>query len=87
MSRRDRPRWDDGQLMDLALRVSDEQARDDAAPRSRAPVRRPAELSVDDVVASGRAAYCWLDVVVWLRDVTRHPRWAAGVSTDREPGH
>ncbi|MGY1706539.1 hypothetical protein ACI79C_18380 [Geodermatophilus sp. SYSU D00697] len=72
--------------MDLALRVSDEQVRDEAVPRSPAEVP-PAELSVDDVVASGRAAYCWLDVVVWLRSVTRHPRWAAGVSTDREPGH
>lgn len=63
----DRPRWDDGQLMALVAEVMDEEL-----PGSPAQADRPAELSLADVVAMGRAAYCWLDVVVTLRNVTRH---------------
>jgi len=65
--RNDRPRWDDGQLLALAAEVLDEEP-----PGSPAQPDRPAELSLADVVAMGRAAYCWLDVVVTLRNVTRH---------------
>ena len=68
MGRDDRPRWDDGQLLTLVAEVLD----DDELTGSSAPAGRPAELSLADVVAAGRAAYCWLDVVVTLRDVTRH---------------
>ena len=68
MRRDDRPRWDDGQLLTLVAEVLD----DDELTGSSAPAGRPAELSLADVVAAGRAAYCWLDVVVTLRDVTRH---------------
>ncbi|MGY1640549.1 hypothetical protein ACI782_05375 [Geodermatophilus sp. SYSU D00703] len=83
-----REEWHDGRLVDLAVRVLDgEVAWCDGVLRSPAHDNRPAELSLDDVVASGRAAYCWLDVVVWLRDVPRHHGWAGGASTDHEPGH
>ena len=68
MRRNDRPRWDDGQLMALVAEVLDEED----LLGSPAPAGRPAELSLADVVAAGRAAYCWLDVIVTLRNVTRH---------------
>ena len=67
MRRDDRPRWDDGQLLALVAEVLDEEL-----PGSPALADRPAELSLADIVAAGRAAYCWLDVVVTLRNVTRH---------------
>jgi hypothetical protein len=57
------------------------------APTSAAPDDQPAELSLEDVVAAGRAAFCWLDVVVTLRDLTRHLGPAAGVPTACEPEH
>ncbi len=68
MGRDDRPRWDDGQLLTLVAEVLDEEE----LTGSSAPAGRPAELSLADVVAAGRAAYCWLDVIVTLRNVTRH---------------
>ena len=67
MRRDDRPRWDDGQLLALVAEVLDEQL-----PASPAQADQPAELSLADVIAAGRAAYCWLDVIVTLRNVTRH---------------
>jgi hypothetical protein len=92
-------RWDDGQLMTLLAVVLDDReadcaerpppvAPDDCAelPLPVAPDDRPAEFSLADVVAAGRAAYCWLDVIVTLRDVARHLGPATGASTAREPG-
>ena len=76
MRRNDRPRWDDGQLLALVAEVLDEEP-----PASPAQLDQPAELSLADVVAAGRAAYCWLDVVVTLRDVTRHQ----GVDVEPRP--
>ena len=63
-------------------------APDDCAilPPPAAPDDRPAEFSLADVVAAGRAAYCWLDVIVTLRDVARHLGPATGATTAREPG-
>ena len=88
MGRDDRPRWDDGQLMGLAVEVlDDEEACGDEHPTSAAQDRRLAELSLADVVAAGQAAYCWLDVIVSLRQVTRRHGPDAGASTDGEPGH
>jgi hypothetical protein len=81
-------RWDDDQLMTLLAVVVDDPEADCAkAPPSAAPDDRPAELSLEDVVAAGRAAFCWLDVVVTLRDVVRQLGPAAGASTACEPGH
>jgi hypothetical protein len=61
-------RWDDGQLMTLLTGVLDDPEADcGEAPTSAAPDDQPAELSLEDVVAAGRAAFCWLDVVVTLR--------------------
>ena len=81
-------RWDDGQLMTLLTEVlADPEADCAEAPTSAAPDDRPAELSLEDVVAAGRAAFCWLDVVVWLRNVDRHQASITGASTTREPGH
>jgi hypothetical protein len=92
-------RWDDGQLMPLLTRVLDDREADCAErpppvaphdcailPPPAAPDDRPAEFSLADVVAAGRAAYCWLDVIVTLRDVARHLGPATGASTAREPG-
>ena len=67
--------------------LNDPEADCEEAPTSAAPNDQPAELSLADVVAAGRAAYCWLDVAVWLRNVTRHNGWDAGASTDDAPGH
>jgi hypothetical protein len=92
-------RWDDGQLMTLLAVVLDDReadcaeltlpvAPDDCAqlPPPAAPDDCAAEFSLADVVAAGRAAYCWLDVIVTLRDVARHLGPATGASTAREPG-
>ena len=81
-------RWDDGQLMTLLTEVLDDPEADCAeAPTSAAPNDRPAELSLEDVVAAGRAAFCWLDVVATLRDVARHLGPTAGAWIVCEPGH
>jgi hypothetical protein len=81
-------RWDDGQLMTLLTEVlADPEADCAEAPTSAAPDDRPAELSLEDVVAAGRAAFCWLDVVVTLRDVARHLGPTAGAWIVCEPGH
>lgn len=53
----------------------------------RAQDDQPAGISLEDVAAAGRAAYCWLDVVVTLRNVARHLGPAPGASTACEPGH
>jgi len=45
---------------------------DEGLPGSSASAGRPAEISLADVVAAGKAAYCWLDVVVTLRNVVRN---------------
>jgi hypothetical protein len=47
----------------------------------------PAELSLEDVVAAGRAAFCWLDVVVSLRNAERHQASVTGASTIHEGDH
>jgi hypothetical protein len=81
-------RWDDGRLMTLLTEVlADPEADCAEAPTSAAPDDRPAELSLEDVVAAGRAAFCWLDVVVVLRDVARHLGPTAGAWITCEPGH
>ena len=81
-------RWDDGRLMTLLTEVlADPEADCAEPPTSAAPNDRPAELSLEDVVAAGRAAFCWLDVVVTLRDVARHLGPTAGAWIVCEPGH
>jgi hypothetical protein len=80
-------RWDDDQLMTLLTEVLDPEADRPGAPASAVRDDRPAELSLEDVVAAGRAACCWLDVVVWLRNATRHQESVTGASTAGEPGH
>jgi hypothetical protein len=88
VSENDCHRWDDDQLMTLLTEVLADPSVDRAeAPTPAAPNDRPAELSLEDVVAAGRAAFCWLDVVVTLRNVARHRGPAAGASTACEPGH
>ena len=88
MDESDGYRWDDSQLMTLLTGVlNDPEANCAEAPTSAAPNDQPAELSLEDVVAAGRAAFCWLDVVVTLRDVARNLGPAAGASTACEPGH
>jgi hypothetical protein len=81
-------RWDDDRLMTLLTRVRDDEEDDGAeAPVFAGRSDRSTGMSLEDVVAAGRAAFCWLDVVVTLRNVTRHHGLAAGASTAREPGH
>jgi hypothetical protein len=88
VTRDDRLRWDDGQLWGLAVQVLDgKDACCDDLTTSSAGDLRPAELSLSDVVASGRAACCWLDVIVHLRSVIRRHGSDAGVSTDRDSSH
>jgi hypothetical protein len=88
VSENDCHRWDDDQLMTLLTEVLADPEVDRAEARTpAAPDDRPAELSLEDVVAAGRAAFCWLDVVVSLRNVARHRGPAAGASTACEPGH
>jgi hypothetical protein len=79
-------RWDDGQLMTLLTEVLDPEADCAEAPTSAAQDDEPAELSLEDVVAAGRAAFCWLDVVVTVRDLARHLGPTTGTSTACEPG-
>jgi hypothetical protein len=77
-----RPQWDDGRLVGLAVEVLDgDEARPGRSTTSAAPDDSPAELSLADVVAAGQAAYCWLDVMVTLRNVTRHHGPLRGAST------
>ena len=87
MDESDEYRWDDDRLMTLLTEVLDPDADRAGGPTSAAQDDRPAELSLEDVVAAGRAAFCWLDVVVTLRNVSRHHGPAAGASTAWEPGH
>jgi hypothetical protein len=84
----DPPWWDDGQLMALVAEVLDDEEDDCAeVPTSAAQGDQSAGISLKDVVAAGQAAYCWLDVVITLRNVARHHGLAAGASTAHEPGH
>jgi len=81
-------RWDDDQLITLLTEVLDDQGADCAEhPLSAVPDDQPAELSLEDVVAAGRAAFCWLDVVVTLRNVAQHLGPTAGASVAHQPGH
>ena len=81
-------RWDDDRLAALLTGVVDDPDADRSeAPTSAAPDDEPAGISLEDVVAAGRAAFCWLDVVVVLRDVARHLGPTAGAWTACEPGH
>jgi hypothetical protein len=80
--------WNDDQLMTLLTEVLDGPAADcTEAPTSATPDDEPAEFSLQCAVAAGRAAFCWLDVIVTLRNVTRRLGPAAGTSTAYEPGH
>ena len=87
MDERDGYRGDDRRLMTLLTEVPRPEADRAEAPTSAPEGDRPAELSLEDVVAAGRAAFCWLDVVVSLRNVERHRASVAGASTTRELGH
>ena len=78
--------WDDARLMTLLTEVLDPEAGCPGAPASAVREDRPAELSLEDVVAAGRAAFCWLDAVVTVRELARHLEPAAGTSTACEPG-
>ncbi|GAB3314806.1 hypothetical protein GCM10027451_30050 [Geodermatophilus aquaeductus] len=82
MGRDDRlPRWDDRQVIGLAAEVLDgEEARSGGLATPAAQDSDRAEPSLADVVAAGRAAYCWLDVIVTVRNVTRHHGPVAGAS-------
>jgi hypothetical protein len=80
-------RWDDDQLMTLLTVVLDDPEVDrPEGPTSAAPDDRSAELSLEDVIAAGRAAFCWLDVVVTLRNAARRLGPAAGAWAALEPG-
>jgi hypothetical protein len=83
---RDGYRGDDRRLMTLLTEVPGPEADRAEAPTSTPEDDRPAELSLADVVAAGRAAFCWLDVVVTMRDLARHLGPAAGASTGRASG-
>jgi hypothetical protein len=88
VSENDCHRWDDDQLMTLLTEMLADPEVDCAeAPTPAAPDDQPAELSLEDVVAAGRAAFCWLDVVVTVRDLARHLGSTAGAPTVGEPGH
>ncbi|WP_369255278.1 hypothetical protein [Geodermatophilus amargosae] len=81
MGRDDRLRWDDGQVIGLAAEVlDDEEARRDGRATPAATDHGPARLILADVVAAGRAAYCWLDVIITVRTVARHHGPVAGAS-------
>jgi hypothetical protein len=66
--------------------VLDDPEADCAEAPTSAQDDEPAELSLEDVVAAGRAAFCWLDVVVTVRDLARHLGPTAGTPTAGEPG-
>jgi hypothetical protein len=88
MTRDDRLRWGDGQLWGLAVQELDgKDAAGDDLTTSSAGDPLPAEISLADVVTAGRAACCWLDVIVHLRNVIRRHGSDAGHSTDRDPSH
>ena len=81
MDGNDGHRWDEDHVVALLTEVLDDPEVD------REQDDQPAGISLEDVVAAGRAAYCWLDVLVTLRNVARHLGPAAGASTACEPGH
>ena len=79
MDGNDRHRGDGDQLMTLLTgRLDDPEADCAEASTSAAPNDQPVEFSLEDVAAAGRAAFCWLDVVVTLRNVARRVGPAAG---------
>ncbi len=80
-------RWDDDQLMTLLAEVLDPEADSAEALTSAARDDQPPGISLKDVVAAGRDAFCWLDVIVTLRTVARHLGPVAGASTACESGH
>ncbi len=80
--------WDDDRLMALLRAVLGDQEADRAGnPALAAPDDQPAGISLADVVAAGRAAFCWLDVVVTLRNVDRHQEPVMRASTALDSGH
>ena len=88
MDGNDGHRWDDDQLMTLLTGVLDDPEADCVGhATSAAPDDEPAGISLEDVVAAGRAAFCWLDVVVTFRNVARHLGPVTGASTVCESGH
>ena len=86
MDERDGYRGDDRRLMTLLTEVPGPEADRAEAPTSAPEDDRPAELSLADVVAAGRAAFCWLDVVVTVRDLARHLGPTTGTPTAGESG-
>ncbi|WP_448639734.1 hypothetical protein [Geodermatophilus sp. URMC 63] len=80
-------RWEDGQLITLLTeRLDDPDGDYPGAPPSGAQQDRPAEFSLEDVVAAGRAAFCWLEVVVTVRELARPLQPTAGTSAGDESG-
>jgi hypothetical protein len=80
-------RCDDDQLVTLLTALlDDEEANRAEASTSAARNDQPAELFLEDVVAAGRAAFCWLDVVVTVRHLGRHLGRTARASAGWEPG-
>ena len=74
--------------LDAVLRCEDAgRLRRLVTDQAEARVERARRTGRMDVVAAGRAAFCWLDVVVTLRTVARHLGPAARASTACEPGH
>ena len=86
MDERDGYRGDDRRLMTLLTGVPGPEADRAEAPTSAPEDDRPAELSLADVVAAGRAAFCWLDAIVTVRELARHLGPGAGDPTAGEPG-
>ncbi|HEX2074276.1 MAG TPA: hypothetical protein VHF92_10860 [Geodermatophilus sp.] len=56
-------------------------------PTSSGQDLRPAVLALADVVAAGRAAFCWLNVIVEMQKVIRHHGQVGRASTEPEPGN
>ena len=78
--------WDDGQVRRLVAQAVDNGEADcDESPTSAAQDHRPADRFLADVVDAGRAAFVWLDVVVFVRHVTRHGGSPRGTPTHHEP--
>ena len=80
--------WAGDRLVALLTGVRDDVEDDRAdAPTSDAQDDQPAGISLEDVVAAGRAACCWLDVVAWLRKVPRPAGSVRGPWPAGESGH
>jgi len=80
--------WADDRLVALLTGVRDDEE-DERAEVSTPAAQddQPAGISLEAVVTAGRAAFCWLDVVVSLRNAHRHQESVTGASTAGESGH